>query len=97
MKDAVKIFKALSNDTRLKIIQLLSRQPLCVNALACSLSVSQPAVSQHLKVLENAGLVKGDKRGYWVHYELVHENLRECASFMQDLIEEVKENVQTGA
>ena len=92
MEDAIGTFKALSNDARLKIIQLLSESshPMCVNALACRLSVSQPAVSQHLKVLENAGLVKGDKSGYWVHYRLVTENLQKCAVFMQELTKEVK-------
>jgi len=85
MEDTIKIFKALSNDARLKTIQLLSKQSLCVNALAYKLNVSQPAVSQHLKVLENAGLIKGNKRGYWVHYELVPEKLQECSAFIQDL------------
>ena len=94
MKDAVRVFKALSNDARLMIIQLLSKRPMCVNALTRRLGVSQPAASQHLKVLENAGLVRRDKRGYWVHYELVPENLQECAAFIQDISEEVKENVQ---
>jgi len=93
MRDAVKVFKALSNDARLMIIQLLSKQPMCVNALACMLEISQPAVSQHLKVLENAGLVRGNKKGYWVHYELVPENLQKCAAFIRGLTEEVNENV----
>ncbi len=90
MEDATKTFKALSNDARLKIIQLLSERPMCVKVLAHVLEVSQPAVSQHLKVLENAGLVKGDKRGYWVHYRLIPENLQKCAVFMQELTKEVK-------
>jgi ArsR family transcriptional regulator len=88
MKEAVKTFKALSNDARLMIIQLLSKRPMCVNALAHRLEMSQPAVSQHLKVLENAGLVRGNKKGYWVHYELVPENLQKCAAFIQYLTEE---------
>jgi ArsR family transcriptional regulator len=92
MEDALRTFKALSNDARLKIIQLLSesKRPMCVNVLAGMLDISQPAVSQHLKILENAGLVKGNKMGYWVHYELVPENLQKCAAFIQDLTEEVK-------
>ena len=92
MEDATKIFKALSNDARLKIIQLLSERSMCVKALAHMLEVSQPAVSQHLKVLENAGLVKGDKSGYWVHYKLIPENLQKCTAFMQKLTKEVNEN-----
>ena len=97
MKETLKVFKALSNDARLMIVQLLSKRPMCVNALAFRLNVSQPAVSQHLKVLENAGLVKGDKRGNWVHYELIPENLQKCAAFIQDLTEEVKSSVQDEA
>ena len=93
MKDIVRTFKALSNDARLTIIQLLSEHPMCVNALACKLDISQPAVSQHLKVLENAGLVKGDKRGYWVHYQLIPGSLQECRTFIQSLTEEVDQNV----
>jgi len=66
------LFSALSDPTRLKLLRLLSRQQepnaLCVNALAHHLGVTQSAVSQHLKVLKNAGMVKGEKRGYRVHY-----------------------------
>ena len=92
MKDVVKIFKALSNDGRLKIVKLLSHHPMCVNALAAHLEMSQPAVSQHLKVLENAGMVSKCKRGYWVHYTLEREKLRAFTSFIQDLIKEAKED-----
>ena len=94
MEGSVKTLKALSNEARLMIVRFLSKQPMCVNALACRLGISQPAVSQHLKVLENAGLVRGDKQGYWVHYRLVPGNLQKCAAFIQDLTEEVKGNVQ---
>jgi ArsR family transcriptional regulator len=56
--------------------------------------MSQPAISQHLSVLENAGLVIGVKKGYWVHYELVTERLQECADLILELISmEVKEDV----
>ena len=92
MEKAIKTFKALSSDARLKIIQLLLKEPTCVNALALALELSQPTISQHLKVLENAGLVKGRKKGCWVHYELVLENLQKCAAFIQNLIEEVNKD-----
>ena len=86
MERIVKIFKALSNNARLEILSsLLAEGPLCVNALVDRLNVSQPAVSQHLKILENAGLVKGNKIGYRVHYSLVPENLAECSSFLEKL------------
>ncbi len=88
MEQIVKIFKALSSSVRLEILSMLTEGPLCVNALVYRLNVSQPAVSQHLKVLENAGLVKGKKVGYRVHYSLVHESLAECSSFLEKLRKE---------
>jgi DNA-binding transcriptional ArsR family regulator len=66
------LFGLLADPTRLRLLQLLARQrepnALCVNALAYRLGVTQPAVSQHLRVLRSAGLVKGKKLGYRVHY-----------------------------
>ncbi len=85
MERVVRIFKALSSDVRLEILSLLVEGPLCVNALVSRLNVSQPAVSQHLKILENAGLVKGSKIGYRVHYSLVPGNFAECISFLERL------------
>jgi len=66
------LFSALADPTRLKLVKLLQRQrhpdALCVNALAALLGVTQPAVSQHLRVLRAAGLIKGERRGYHIHY-----------------------------
>jgi len=82
----VKDFKALSNNARLEILLLLREKRLCVNALANRLDVSQPAVSQHLKVLENAGLVKGNKIGNRVHYSLVPNSFEESFSTLKKLM-----------
>jgi len=68
MQELTKVFKALSDSNRLKIFTLLSRRTLCVNALVRCLNISQPAVSQHLRVLREADLIKVEKRGYWMHY-----------------------------
>jgi len=71
-EEQVALFKALADPTRLNLVKLLCRQrkpnALCVNALAYRLGISQSAVSQHLRVLKNMGLVKGERRGYRVHY-----------------------------
>ena len=80
------LLKALANDTRWQMLELLKHRPLCVNALVCHLKVSQPAVSQHLKILEHAGLVRGEKEGVQVHYELVSERLDECIAPLRDLM-----------
>lgn len=75
-------FSALADPTRLKLVKLLQRQrhpnALCVNALAALLGVTQPAVSQHLRVLRTAGLVKGERRGYHIHYFVNQEALEKC-------------------
>ena len=62
--------KALSDETRFKLLDLLLAETLCGRALAQRLGISEAAVSQHLKVLKEAGLVEGQKRGYWMHYSV---------------------------
>ena len=70
------IFKALSVDTRVRIVQLLKSNTLCVNALAARLNVTPAAISQHLRILRNAGLVVADRRGYYVHYAVNEKTLQ---------------------
>ncbi len=71
-----RIYKVLSVNTRVKIVQLLKDRVLCVNALSHNLGVTPAAVSQHLRVLRDAGLVTPEKRGYYVHYRLNEKTLR---------------------
>ncbi len=77
--EAAAVFRALGDPTRLKLVRLLSRQrdpdALCVEALAQLLGVTQSAVSQHLRVLKAIGLVKGERRGYHVHYFIEGQGL----------------------
>ena len=76
------VFSALADPTRLKLVKLLQRQrdpdALCVNALASLLGVTQSAISQHLRVLKAIGLVKGERRGYHIHYFINQEMLDKC-------------------
>ena len=83
MIDVVSILKALADDNRFRIINLLLSHDLCVGALAGHLNVSKAAVSQHLKVLRKAGLVRGEKRGYWTHYSVNKSAIHQIA---EDLI-----------
>ena len=71
----VRILKVLSVGTRVQIVQLLKGRALCVGALCARLDVTQGAVSQHLRVMRDAGLVIDEKRGYFVHYHLNEEAL----------------------
>ncbi len=93
MKDTIKeqaaIFGVLADPTRLRLLKLLCHQhepdALCVNALVGILGISQPAISQHLRVLKSVGLVKGERRGYHVHYAVDLEALKHY----QELVSEV--------
>lgn len=64
------LFKALADDTRLRIIGLLQAGEICVCDIHGSLGLPQPTVSRHLAYLRRAGLVQGRKDGQWVHYRL---------------------------
>jgi DNA-binding transcriptional ArsR family regulator len=73
--ELARLLKVLSVETRVRIVQLLKGRALCVNALAARLDVTQGAVSQHLRVMRDAGLVIDERRGYYVHYRLNEETL----------------------
>ena len=78
MKEAAELFKMLSVDKRIEIIELLKKEPMSVNALADNLGVTQSAASQHLRVLKAAGLVNDERQGYWIYYSLNRESLEQC-------------------
>ena len=80
MNDLMKVCRALSDPTRVKILTQLSAGALCVGALAERVGITHSAVSQHLRVLRDVGLVEGDKRGYWVHYSLDRKRVREIST-----------------
>ena len=64
------LFSALSAESRVRIVQLLSKDTLCVGALSRFTGISAGAVSQHLRILRSAGLVQSERRGYFIHYRL---------------------------
>ena len=68
--------KALGDPRRFQLLQLMSERGYCVSALARSSQLSESAVSQHLKILREAGLVYGVKRGYYTHYCVDKDALR---------------------
>jgi DNA-binding transcriptional ArsR family regulator len=69
------VFDALASTPRRKILAYLAEAELTADEIAARFSMSKPAISKHLGILENAGLIKGDKRCQFVHYALVRENL----------------------
>ena len=74
MKDFIKVMKALSDPNRVKILKLLQQKTMCVCELQGAIHISQPSVSKHLKLLEEAGLVGHKKEGLWVNYYLADGN-----------------------
>jgi ArsR family transcriptional regulator len=82
MKRFVRVMKALSDPNRIKILKLLQQKMLCVCEIQAALDVAQPTVSNHLKVLEDAGLVGSRKSGQWVNYHLSDGNENAYAAAM---------------
>jgi ArsR family transcriptional regulator len=70
MREFIKVMKAFSDPNRVKIVKMLQRRTMCVCEIQEALHISQPAVSKHMKVLEEAGLVEYQKEGLWVNYYL---------------------------
>lgn len=85
MQEGIKTLKALSEKTRFELVKLLVKHDLCVRALATQLNITESAVSQHLKILREAGIVKGDKRGYYTHYYVDRKRLKEVAEEINQL------------
>jgi len=69
------VFEALGSTPRRKILSYLSEATLTAGEIAERFEMSKPALSKHLKILENAGLVRSEKRGQFVHYSLADKNL----------------------
>ena len=80
MSHAIRYFKALSDDTRLRLVHVLSRYELSVNELVSLLETGQSRISRHLKILTEAGLLNSRRDGLWVFYSAVREG--EGADFL---------------
>jgi len=74
------------------MIHLLLSHDLCVGALADHLSLSKAAVSQHLRILRKAGLVKGEKRGYWTHYGVDKDAIHGIAEALVETVDQAPES-----
>lgn len=79
------ILKAIADETRMKILKLLLKHNYCVGALARQLEITESAVSQHLKILRDANLLIGEKKGYYMHYDVDREQLKALASELETL------------
>ena len=83
MLDPFEMFKVLGVETRVRIVELLkSKGPLGAKNIAAELGITPAAVSQHLKVLKQAGLVSNERKGYWIPYSIDEEAMENCCGML---------------
>ena len=75
MSDIVTLFKALADETRLRVLKLLGHGELCVCEIAAALGLEQPRLSFHLRILKEAGIVQVRRRERWILYRLSEDDL----------------------
>lgn len=86
---ASRLLRALAVEMRLRILQLVASGPLCVGALAGQLGITQGAVSQHLRILRDAGLVRATRRGMFIQYEADPEAFQRCQEALHGLLKPI--------
>ncbi len=74
--------KALCDETRQKIMEMLREQEMCVGDIADAFHLSQPTISHHLNILKGANVVKSRKEGKQVYYSLNQDNIQECCGML---------------
>jgi DNA-binding transcriptional ArsR family regulator len=80
------IFKVLGVDTRVKIIEILKAQgPLGAKDISAAIGITTAAVSQHLKILKQAGLVRSERKGYWIPYSIDEKAMENCRQILTEV------------
>ncbi|MBW1899836.1 MAG: winged helix-turn-helix transcriptional regulator [Deltaproteobacteria bacterium] len=80
------IFKVLSVETRVKIIELLKSQgPLGAKDISAAIGITTAAVSQHLKILKQANLVRSERKGYWIPYSIDEKAMENCRQILTEV------------
>jgi len=83
MRELVRVFKALSDETRLRMMMLLSKGEFCVCEIMQALGISQSRASRNLGILKDAGLLVDRRDGLWVHYSLRQETITDYAMLLE--------------
>ena len=86
VRPASRLFKALGDETRLRIVALLSHGELCVCHLQEALGLSQPSVSRHLATLRAAGVVEQRRERKWVYYRLLRQQSDDCERHLRGVV-----------
>lgn len=88
MRVYLKVMKAVADSARVKILKMLQHRELCVCEMQTLLGISQPAVSRHLRLLEDADLVRSQKDGMWNNFRLATK--KECNQYSQVVLENLR-------
>lgn len=88
--DFALIFKALGDETRLKVFSMISDEAICACDILEHVDITQPTLSHHMKVLTDCDLIKSRKDGSWMRYTLNQDKVTE----LQDFLEGVKQGVE---
>jgi ArsR family transcriptional regulator len=88
--DLVRVFAALADPTRLRLLNLMNGREVCVCYFVEILKQSQPKISRHLAYLRNAGIVTARRDGKWMHYSIERPQHREAAKVLDATLESLK-------
>ncbi|MEH7273936.1 ArsR/SmtB family transcription factor [Neobacillus vireti] len=91
LERAANVLKLLGDKTRLTIMGILKQRECCVCEFLEVFEMSQPSISQHLRKLKDAGMVKEERRGQWIYYSLNTQN--EFYGLIEDVLEHVPEQI----
>jgi DNA-binding transcriptional ArsR family regulator len=84
--EASEMFKALAVETRVKILDILKTSgPIGAKGIASLIGITPAAVSQHLRILKQAGLVRSERQGYWIPYSVNEGALEECRKLLNEV------------
>lgn len=89
---AVNVLKLLGDKTRLTIVVMLKQRECCVCEFQEVFDMSQPSISQHLRKLKDAGMVKEERRGQWIYYSLNQQS--ELYGIIEDIMEHLPEQTE---
>ena len=89
MREYLRVMKAAADGTRVKILKMLQQRKLCVCEMQAVLGISQPSVSRHLRLLEDADLVRSEKDGMWNNFRLARPE--EANPFAETILAQLQE------
>jgi len=90
-KTCTQVLKALSDETRIKIVDMLCDGELCACNILDNFNITQPTLSYHMKILTECGLVEGRKDGLWMRYSLKTENFEVVRNLFNHFCESANE------